>query len=190
MHNMERINKSMTNFVRLTALLLLSSIIYFGVQKIIEHEEKKPKIVSEIKGVKIKEKLADALFKNEGYKLDKNEDSDEEITYKNDEMRMQFIVKDGLISRVLFLCLKSDTSTTIEGIRCGDSGEEILEKYGEELKVLCRIKNDEFKEKIRLYDVEKYGIRFGLEHNKVNAFIVAEPNKIFEEENKNWRKCE
>ena len=181
----------MTNFVRLAALLLLSAIIYFGIQKIIEHEEKKPRIVSEIKGVRIKEKLADTLFKNEGYKLDKNEDSDKEIIYyRNDDMRMQFAVKDGLISRVLFLCLKSDTSTTIEGIRCGDSGEEIFEKYGEEMKVLCRIKDDEFKEKIRLYDVEKYGIRFGLEHNKVDYFIVAEPYKVFEGESKAWRKCE
>ena len=180
----------MTNFVRLAALLLLSAIIYFGVQKIIEHEEKKPKIVSEIKGIKIKEKLADVLFKNEGYKLHKNEDSDEEIRYKNDEIGMQFIVKDGLLSRVVFLCLKSDVSTTIEGIRCGDSGEEIFKKYGKEVKVLCRIKDDEFKDKIRLYDVEQYGIRFGLEHNKVSAFVVVEPYNIFEEENKNWRKCE
>ncbi len=180
----------MTNFVRLVAFLLLSAIIYFGVQKIIEHEEKKPKIVSEIKGVKIKEKLADALFKNEGYSLYKTEDREEEIIYKNDEMRMQFIVKDGLVSRVFFLCLKSDTRTTIEGIRCGDSGEEIFEKYGKEVKVLCRSRDDEFKEKLRLYDVEKYGIRFGLEHNKVNAFIVAEPYNLFEEASKNWKKCE
>jgi hypothetical protein len=170
--------------------LLITLFVYITYQKIADYEENKPRIATELNDIKLNEKLSDVLFKNEGYKIDKDEDRPNYIMYTNDAKLKQFKVENGLVKRIARLCEKTDTSTTFEKIKCGDSGDSVLKKYGHDINTLCRLKDDEYKEKLRMYDVEKYGIRFGIEYNKVRAFIITEPNKVFEESSHSWGSCE
>jgi hypothetical protein len=170
-------------------LILIGSSYFFG-NKLIDYFENKPKIVTELNGIHLGEKLSDVLFKNEGYKIDKEEERENYIMYTNDKKTQQFKVENGVVKRIAMICGQSDSMTKFQNIFCNDAGEKVLEKFGKEVKVLCRKKEDEFKDKLRMYDVEKYGVRFGIEYNKVKAFIVTEPNQVFEESSKSWGSCD
>ena len=164
--------------------------ISFVAQKIIEYQENKPKIVNELNDIHLNEKLSDVLFKNEGFKITQEPENENGVLYSNEDGHKYFYAKNGLITRIALSCKKEDSSTKYGKIKCNETGEEILEKYKNEVKIICRYKDDDLKTKNRLYDVEKYGIRFALEYNKVIGFIVDEPNNLFTEKNKEeWSEC-
>lgn len=191
MYNKETLKKIIPYCVKLTIILLFCGLSYVAIKKVIEYVENQPKVVTELYGVSVGEKLADVLFKNAGFTIDKDEDKKYGVGYSNERKTKQFNTENGIVTRVMFVCEYEDTDTEFAQIKCNAKGEEVLKKYGKEVKVLCRTKDDEFKSKRRLYDVEKYGIRFGLEHNKVLMFLAAEPNKLNTEKTKEaWSECD
>jgi len=140
-----------------------------------------PYEITELYGIKIGDKLSDVLFKNEGIVAD-NERSDKDyLSFKdafynvNKQIPTRFFkTTNGLVKEIRIECQKDDVSTEIATIKCNDSGEVILDKFGTDVKILCRIINDEKKVKQRIYEVYKYRLRFGLEYNKVTMFQVSD----------------
>jgi len=181
----------MTKAKKLFILLLtIACGVYFFGSKFIDYFENKPKIVTELMGIHVGEKLSDVLFKNKGFTIEKDSESDKTVTYANEAGTKQFASENGMITRVVFACDKEDTTTEYAKIKCNASGEEVIKKYNKDLKIICRKKDDELITSNRLYDVERYGIRFGLEYNRVIGFLIAEPNKLFTEKNKDsWGEC-
>jgi len=171
-------------------LILLVGISYFFGNKLIHYFEQKPKTATELNGIHIGEKLSDVLFKNAGYTLDKSDESKDAVVYVNEQKSKQFVVVDGVVTRIMLVCDYADTSTEYSKIKCNAKGEEVLERFKDDVKILCRKKDDEFKSKRRMYDVEKYGIRFGLEHNKVLMFLIAKPNQVGDVKKETWDSCE
>ncbi len=170
--------------------LILIGISYFYRNNLIDSFEEKPKIVSELSGIRIGEKLSDVLFKNEGFKVSAGSEKAKSVIYENETGRKQFESENGVVTRIILGCEKEDTTTEYAKIKCNANGDEILEKFQKDVKIICRQIDDELKTKNRLYDIEKYGIRFALEYNKVIGFLVAEPNKLFTEKNNDsWGEC-
>ena len=164
--------------------------VYFFASKFIDYYDNKPQLVTGIYGVHIGDKLSDVLFKNEGFKIIEEPENESGVLYSNLNEKKHFYANDGLITRIALSCDKEDTTTEYGKIKCNATSEEILEKYKNEVKIICRKKDDDLKTKNRIYDAEKYGIRFGLEYNKVIGFLVAKPNKLFTEKNKDdWSEC-
>ena len=182
---------NMTKTKKLFILLVtLVGVSYFFGAKLIDYFENKPKIATELIGIRIGEKLSDVLFKNEGFTVSRESDNDKSVFYQNETGTKQFVSENGVITRIASTCDKEDTTTEYAQIKCNANGEEILKKYQQEIKIICRHKDDDLKTKNRLYDLEKYGIRFALEYNKVIGFLIAEPNKLFTEKNKDsWSEC-
>jgi hypothetical protein len=154
---------------------LIVLCIFFIAQKIVEYQENKPKIVNELGDIKLDEKISDVLFKNEGFTIAQEPENEYGVLYSNINAKKHFYAKNGLITRIALSCEKEDRYTEYGKIKCNQTSEEILQKYKEEVKVFCRYKDDEMKTKNRIYDVEKYGIRFGLEYNKVIGFLITKP---------------
>ena len=176
--------------IQLGVGLLIAMCLYLIAQKVVEYQENTPKIVNELGDIKLDDKLSDVLFKNEGFTIAQEPENEYGVLYSNQNGKKHFYAKNGLITRIALSCGKEDTLTEYGKIKCNQSSEEILEKYKNEVKINCRLKDDEMKTKNRIYDAEKYGIRFGLEYNKVIGFLITKPNKLFSEKNKEeWSEC-
>lgn len=96
-------------------------------------------------------------------------------------------VKDNQIESIGHLCNdKSSDYTSVNGIRCGGKGEEILEKFGGAVRILCAKKNDS---PTRVYDVVKYGTRYYLTKNSVIQILIAQPATLDSYVGINFDKC-
>lgn len=70
MYDKETLKKIIPYFVKLAVILLFCGLSYIAIKKVIEFAESQPKVVTELNGIAIGEKLSDVLFKNAGFKRD------------------------------------------------------------------------------------------------------------------------
>jgi hypothetical protein len=101
------------------------------------------------------------------------------------DISTSFYAPNGRVTEVDITC-GSKSIYEVSKIRCNAKGEDILTRFGEDVKVLCWNKNDEYKHKHRSYVVEKYGISFGLHNNIVKNFEIAERNSLYLQNNKKF----
>ena len=80
-------------------------------------------------------------------------------------------------------------STDLNGVRCGDSGDDILKQFGSKVRVLCGTTDDESKMYMRVYDVVEFGTRFTLYTNKVAALSIADKEELRSWVGFNWDFC-
>ncbi len=156
-----------------------------------------PKVITEFKELKLGESLSDATFKlgNPGPFVIESPTHKEE-TYSFEPFHVQATLRNGKIVRVSYSCMKSKTDfTSLNGIICGDSGDNILAKFDKEVRILCRILDKQegpwldYQRVTRVYDLVKYGIRYELMRNSVSTMEIASPEDLESSNQIEWDKC-
>ena len=82
--------------------------------------------------------------------------------------------------------------TTVNRVRCGDTGESIQEIFGNRLKILCEnntSSTQELSEQVRAYAVADYGVTYILKQNNVVAILALGKTKMQLNVNKSWGLC-
>ncbi len=176
-------------------LLLIAFFIglIIGYFQIESYYKNRPQLVTSIKGISLGDKLSDALFKNPGFSIDEaaSKKDGESTIYRNKETRVDLDVKDDRIVAVSYFCKSEFDYTSVNGISCHDTGDRLVEKYGNDLKVQClRDKKDKLYLNYRVYDISRFGIRHHVFNNKVAAFYASMPAELEEATGVNWGSCD
>jgi hypothetical protein len=180
--NWSRIMKrSLIGIGALITLPVVGILGYLGYDEINDQLNSRPSLVSGIGGVNLGEKVSDVAFK---FRL-------QEITTKQDRDLKQYAIADsnllivsyeksGTVDLIVINCTnfgaKNYTNTY-----CYESSENILKRYGaKNVDIYCEadskaIGKQDFSP-ARLYDVDKYGLSFGLELNLVESVAIQKPN--------------
>ena len=173
--------------------VILGVILFSSYVSIMQYYENRPKIVTEIKNIKIGEKFSDFMFKNPDFTIDKNptKNNEDKTYYENNKEKISVTLKENIISEITYLCKETYENTIVNGISCNDIGETIIEKYGQDLRIQClKDKTDKDFLKYRVYDVVKYGIRHHVLSNHVIAFNIISAETLKEYTGTNWTNCE
>lgn len=186
---------SKTVLVTLAVGILLGLISIGGVF-LYHHYQGLPKVITEFKELKLGESLSDATFKLgvPGRYVVVSQTGNEE-TYVFSSSSVQATLRDGKIVRVSYSCaLNKYDPTSLNGIVCGDSGDKILTRFNKDVRVLCRVLSKEEGpwsdyQRVRVYDVVKYGTRYELMQNSVFAMEIASPEDIERSNGGEWDKC-
>lgn len=150
--------------------------------------QSRPQIATELNGIKLGESIGDVRFKNEGLSgpskwADKNSDQQ---NYSIQSKLLFVSVKGGRVNRVSQLCGTSSDHVGINRIYCNEStSEDILKKYGSNVRVLC-VKDEPLK---RAYDAIEFGVRYELSQNTVYAITITSPEAL-ETSKVNLQPCE
>jgi hypothetical protein len=177
-------------------ILLLVFIALLTYSKIEDYFKNQPKVISSIKGIELDEKMQDFLFRNSGFALndDKSNQLENFVYYVNNDKTLYVVINEKKVVRVTYACLKEYDYTSINGIECRSSGDDVLNVYDKKIRVQClKNKSDENYLSYRVYDANEFGIRYHVISNKVEAFSVTttdEFKKIDGLMNKNWTNCE
>lgn len=156
-----------------------------------------PKVITEFKELKLGESLSDATFKlgNPGRFVIESPTRKEE-TYSFKPFHVQATLRNGKIVRVSYSCMENNTDfTSLNGIICGDSGDNILAKFDKEVRILCRVLNkqegpwSDYQRVTRVYDLVKYGIRYELMQNSVSTMEIASPEDLESSNQIEWETC-
>ena len=76
------------------------------------------------------------------------------------------------VSAIRYFCnLNGYDATSINRIGCGDSSDNIINKFNDGSTILCK----EDHNRSRIYSVDTYGISYFLFENKVIGFAVYNP---------------
>lgn len=174
----------------IVAVALMSTVLaYFGYEK----WKLQPKIATSLQGISLGETFSDVTFKHGAFEKiegDSAKNENEEQRYIHRAKRSAIDVRNGVVSTVLYACKQDDSDyTTVNNVQCNDSGEKILETFGNTVRILCPKKLDEEAPFLRVYDVVDYGIRYRLKENRVIAFIIAERSDLEGWHGKNWDSC-
>lgn len=132
--------------------------------------------------MKFKE-VHDLISQNEEDKL-KNKGYEE---YIDPTISLKIELFNNKVNYINYLCSDNDYSSSVNNISCKSSGDEILEKFSDEVRILCSSDKDDLR---RLYDTIKYGIRYILRKNEVIGFFITEPKILESHIGHDWIKCE
>lgn len=104
-------------------------------------------------------------------------------------------VLQGVVRGISYAC-RSPDPTRYGSVACHEGVERLRAAYGERLRVLCaRVSPDDPRHAqapfVRAYDVVDLGIRYVVQHDKVNGFIVREPSDLRGQLGGNllWHQC-
>jgi hypothetical protein len=170
-------------------LALIAGVV--GFEKINGYLDSRPALIKSYGGITIGEKVADVEFRSETKEVDKDGTNDfNRFEIKN--TNLLFDVKKGSdkVDTIVIDCRENDKDT-INGISCGDTSEEILNKFGKnDIQIYCKkpdSKDPESKQ-IRLYESKEYLITYGLHLNKVRAIFVKGPDS--RKKSQSWILCD
>jgi hypothetical protein len=185
----KRIGKWFLAIISVLIFIFFVSYVYIKVNDFIE---KRPKIITDLKGVRLGEKYSDFVFRNPGFKKSKvNLTTANEINYINEENRLSVSLINGKVESVYYYCGPNSDFTNVNGISCDDFGDKVIEIFAKELRILCgKDKNDLSRHNVRVYDIVKYGVRYFLFNNKVGSVMVTSPEILAGYIGKNWDHCE
>lgn len=178
-------------FVLLMIFLLIFS--YIAYEKINQHIDDKPKVINEIKDIKLGEKFSDFMFKNPGFSLENNTSKKiaNEKIYRNSDKTIDVEFNGELITEITYLCKESIEYTSVNGVFCNGLGDAVLQKYGKDVLVQClKDKSDKAFLSYRVYDVSKFGVRHHVISNQVKAFTIVSPDELVNRTGVNWNPCE
>ena len=164
-----------------------------------EYYQRLPKVLTEFEGLKLGDTLSDACFKlgppipqtnsptEDPKRCSPNSKEMETRMFKNAAVYASF--KNDRIISIYYACNQSDKDfTSLNGINCGDKGEDIVDKFEENLKVFCHVISKEkgpwtaYQEMSRLYDIAKYGTRFYLSTNTIHGLEISSPHSNISED--------
>lgn len=173
-------------------ILILIFLCLYSYDKITNYLENLPKVITELKGIKVGEKYSDFVFKNPGFKAKKiNFKTINELHYENIERRLSVSVNNSKIEDINYICDSESDYTNINGIACNDLGDKIVEKFTNEVKIQCLLDKDNLLfPDLRVYDVVKYGVRYELLNNNVVSYKVSSPESLSKYTGINWGQCE
>ena len=148
-------------------------------------------LVKEFKGIRLGDSYEDFMFRANGFEAKKksNTGKDRLTTYTNSENNLAVDIKDNHVVQVKYACGDKD-ATLLNGITCFTDGDQVLKRFGNMVIIKCN-KLEEYI-KWRVYDVPKYGARYGLFENKVVAFDIADAESINDNSgfmNSSWGSC-
>ena len=179
----------------LIVVFVLASLIGLGTYAFYEIKDR-PKIETELKGLSIGEKFGDVMFKNHGYEIEvpvKNLNGafpdTSEVSYRNKNSRLFVTFKSDTVESVDYACSQEYDYTSVSQISCGDSSEKINQRFGKNIRILCRMDKD-IRNQLRAYDAVQYGVRYQLYYNKVVGFSIFRPEKLASLVGVNWSKCD
>jgi hypothetical protein len=176
------------------SLIILISLIGFSYEKITTHLKNEPKVMTEFVNIKLNQSFEDFMFRNPGFTIDKstdNKENENETDYirkiDSPTQYTSITIRDNKVLRIFYQCQDSYDQTSINGIDCYASGDMILNKFNDLVNVQClKDKTNEMYFSLRVYDVEKYGVRYHLVSNKVLAFSIYPSNEF---KKFRWTKC-
>jgi hypothetical protein len=172
--------------IALIAALTLIAVFFFAWPELSRIYSERAKPVTELAGIKLGEKLSDTLFKNPGFEL-KESKPDDPVYYTNKDVSIAFNVSGDRVKQVVYQCITNTYTRVIHGLSCQSNGEEVLKKYGNDVVVWCKTdKAAKDYMTYRLYDVQKFGIRFHLISNKVEVFHATDSPV----ESSSWSACD
>lgn len=100
-------------------------------------------------------------------------------------------IKDERVENIFQNCdSELGSNMAVNKIGCGNTGDEILSKFGGDVRILCEIEKDKGGSPTRVYDVSKYGTRYYLTTNVVEAIMIATPSTLDSYVGRNWGRCE
>ena len=178
--------------MKLTISIVTIILIFSIYDAIRSHIKNQPEVITKLENIEIGQKFEDFMFKNSGFEIEKKEiQIEDEIYYsrkaENQQNYASVTIKNNRVSNIVLQCKEFYDSLTVNGIRCDSYGETIIEKFGHLVHIQClKDKNNENYLKYRVYDVEKYGVRYYLISNQVIAFGIAPINDFT---NVNWTSC-
>jgi hypothetical protein len=188
---LKKIGKRILVLIIISALIFGCFVVFYKVEN---YYSNLPHVVTQLNGITLGDKLSDTLFKNSGFvnsgKNTRSPDLINEDFYHNDETKTTIEVEKNTVNVVRYACSNSYAHTKVNGISCGDNGEEIKERFASDVRVQC-LKDDYNKEasSYRVYDITKYGIRYLLKTNTVIGFVITTPERLFTYTGKNWIAC-
>jgi len=179
----------------LTAPIVLA-ILILGFVTSVDAWHGRAKVITEFKGISLNEKFSDVLFNEGDFEQinDKDQTSGEsdEKEYKNKIGSLRVTVLKGKVINLTYFCNeKIYDNSSVNGISCGDSGQEITDKFSSKMLVRCLKRgseNDKYVDSIRVFDTPTYGVRYVLIQNRVKGFFIAPEEKI--SFSKKWIECE
>ena len=215
--------RKILSYVVITPIVL--GLVFWGGLFLYSKYEERPKIITSYKGVKLGDSLNDVNFKlgkfqkelswGEFILKDIKKDTPEYLkrfkeyqdvieTEKNNDTTDYYKspigirVKDNKIVSIWESCPGDDFYSSVNGIRCNSSGDEILQKFPDDVRILCQSDIDSKIVMVdgyqyRVYDTIKYGVRYKLKQNKVTELMILDPKILesyFEDNLDRWSKCE
>lgn len=145
----------------------------------------KPQVISSLIGVTLGEKVIDAQFRT-GAKKKKGGDN-QSYEFPSDSAKFFQGNKEGTVDRIGAWCSDDAIkypnlySAEANGILCGNSGQDIINKYGKDkVRILCLQKTvgKIETESSRAYDAVDYGVRYILITNSVAGIYVYNPDEL------------
>ena len=171
----------------LTTAILVGG--YFGY----ERWDKRPQVIKSLYGITLGETLSDVTFKKGPFVKRPRDSSlkqhDDEEHYSQVATRLNIMIRNGIVTHVWYVCDSKSDFTKVNNVTCGDSGESIESKFGNMTRVLCAKAPAAGAVPLRVYDIPRFGTRYGLTENRVGAFIVMTPNALESAVGINWDKC-
>ena len=198
----ERLNIKKIFLVIIKIIFLIGVLIglFYLYGLLSDWNDNRPTEIEKIDNIKIGTSFSDIKFSIDTLKKDEENSKKyiEDYKEKNDgfydfnDRRNSVEIINSKVTRIIHWCDQdSYDSTSINGINCNDSSEQILEKFGENTLILCAISESENEEeinsRIRIYEVEKYKIAYHLYLNKVIGFAAFDKEK--KKKSKNYKKC-
>jgi hypothetical protein len=155
----------------------------------------KPTLVTSYDGISLGDTLADVEFKKGKLKTyeelarEKRKSDSNELYLIDKTFGFYTDIKGNTVTAIVKGCNSDESySIKINGIYCGDSGEKIIERFGKDVEVKCEVNPDPKESPTRNYDIGKYGVRYQLSKNQVEAFRIYPPKDLLGE-SKNWKIC-
>ncbi len=168
-------------FVGIVALISVIAGVYWG----LDTWSRRATEVKTLGGITLGDKIDDVFFR-----LGKFERSGSlPDFYRNEEKRTAFSVKNGRVNTVLYFCRSSGDYTEVNDHRCGSNGDDILKRFGRDLRILCYKDNGKDDTHHRVYDTIKYGVRYQLGQNQVVVFIISDKHELQEMQGETWVPC-
>ena len=155
--------------------------------------EARPRVVTSFEGVSLGEKFSDVQFRHGPFMQPKSKDnanrsSDGDGLYINDAKGLFLPVRNGVVVGIQYFCKNTTDYTSANGIRCEETGEEILNRFGKSVRVQCPTNKDDHSEFRRAYDVPEFGVRYLMQRNRVEGFYVTDQLR-FAAEGGIWTAC-
>lgn len=113
------------------------------------------------------------------------------ISYTSKSSSRAIQIRDGRVTSIGYPCNERSDYTSVGGIQCGASGEVVFDRFKNAVKVQCfRDKSDPYHARFRVYDIERFGVRYLLESNRVIHFVIMPPSIIATATDVSWGNCE
>lgn len=206
-------------FLYLIGTPFVIMLFFLGGNYFYEEYQERPKVITELKGVYLGENFQDVIFKHGNAKRILwfwADDSPDTTPYTDDEVKTQLrnagsdllkqiaegstdgyyvfdkdtltvTIKNNRVEKILVGC--TDGGNSLNGISCGSNGDEILNKFGRDIRVLCNVTADPDKNSLRVYEIVKYGTRYYLRLNTVNQMMITSPATLNSYVSKKWAEC-